>query len=80
MFQQLYGFQSAPFARTLNTGDVLATPCVKELHGCLCHAPFISDVRLHLARTLTLKERGGCQAVLVPQPYALELLPMRIVH
>jgi len=29
MFQQLYGFQSAPFARTLTTNDVLATPCVK---------------------------------------------------
>jgi general secretion pathway protein A len=35
MFQQLYGFQTAPFSRTLNTGDVLATPCVKELHARL---------------------------------------------
>lgn len=35
MFQQLYGFQSAPFARTLNTGDVLLTPSVKELNARL---------------------------------------------
>ena len=43
MFQQLYGFQSAPFARTLNTGDVLTTPCVKELHARLA---------------LTMREKG----------------------
>ena len=35
MFQQLYGFATAPFSRTLTPADVLATPGVKELHARL---------------------------------------------
>ena len=35
MFPQLYGFQTTPFARTLNTDDVLVTPSVKEMQARL---------------------------------------------
>jgi len=35
MFTQIYGFQSNPFSRTLNTQDVLVTPGVKELQARL---------------------------------------------
>jgi type II secretory pathway predicted ATPase ExeA len=43
MFTQLYGLQTTPFTRTLNTGDILATASVKELHARLA---------------LTVRERG----------------------
>ena len=43
MFTHLYGLQTTPFTRTLNTGDVLATASVKELQARLA---------------LTVRERG----------------------
>lgn len=43
MFTQLYGLQTTPFTRTLNTDDILATASVKELHARLA---------------LTVRERG----------------------
>ena len=38
MFATIYGLQAHPFARTLNTQDVLLTPGVKELQARLAHA------------------------------------------
>jgi len=35
MFTHLYGLQTTPFTRTLNTGDILATTSVKELQARL---------------------------------------------
>lgn len=43
MFTTTYGLQAIPFARTLNTHDVLVTPGVKELHARL---------------NLTMRDRG----------------------
>jgi len=43
MFTHVYGLQTVPFTRTLNTGDILATISVKELQARL---------------TLTVRERG----------------------
>ena len=43
MFTHVYGLQAAPFSRSLNTGDILATASVKELQARL---------------TLTVRERG----------------------
>ena len=43
MFTHLYGLQTTPFTRNLNTGDILATTSVKELQARLA---------------LTVRERG----------------------